>query len=141
MIPVMINDVKVECINQAAILYKVPVPVAVILSVMKKENGRNGQAVKNKKNGTYDYGVFQINSIWLPKIAAYGYTREDIQYNACKNTQVAVWIIGKNMAEGRAVWSSIANYHSHTPTYNKRYRESIYANYQHLTNVMTANSI
>jgi hypothetical protein len=29
--------------------------------VMKKENGRNGEANQNKKNGTFDYGVMQIN--------------------------------------------------------------------------------
>jgi hypothetical protein len=134
MIPAMINDVSVDCINRVAMTYHVP--VTVILSVMKKENGRNGLAVKNK-NGTYDYGVFQINSIWLPKIAAYGYTRDDIQYNGCKNTEVATWIISKNMAQGKAVWSSIANYHSHTPIYNKPYRESIYANYKKLSNIIS----
>lgn len=81
MMPVMVNDVPIDCINRAAIVYKVP---ALILSVIKKENGRNGGASKNK-NGTYDYGVMQINQIWLPKISGYGYTKKDIQFNACKN--------------------------------------------------------
>lgn len=133
MIPIMINDVAVDCINQAAIIYHVP--AAVILSVMKKENGKNGQAIKNK-NGTYDYGVMQINDVWLPKIAAYGYSKEDIRYNACKNIEVATWIISLKMAAGKEVWSSIANYHSHTPIYNKVYRESIHANYKSLTDIM-----
>jgi len=136
MIPMMINDVSVDCINRVAMTYHVP--ATIILSVMKKENGRNGQAVKNK-NGTYDYGVMQINDIWLPKIAAYGYSKEDMQYNACKNVAVGAWIISKNMAEGKAVWSSIANYHSHTPIYNKSYRESIYENYKNLSDTISNN--
>lgn len=33
-------------------------------------------------------------------IASYGYPRNDIQYNACKNTELAVWIIAKSMSNG-----------------------------------------
>jgi len=54
MIPVTINDVPVSCINQAAVAYHIPAPL--ILAVMKKENGRNGQAIRNR-NGTYDLGA------------------------------------------------------------------------------------
>ena len=133
--PVMINDVPIECINHAAIQYHVP--IALILAVMKIENGRNGQAVKNK-TGTYDYGVSQINSVWLPKIAAYGYTREDIQYDACRNTEVGVWLISKHLAEGKNIWHSIANYHSKTPAYNQAYQAGIKANYYQLSKVLFA---
>ena len=125
----MINDVSVDCINRAAIAYHVPVPI--ILSVMKQEGGKNGQAIRNK-NGTIDYGILQINSIWLPKIAAYGYTKEDIQYNACKNMLVGVWIIAQNMASNPSVWKAIANYHSRTPVYNHRYQKKIYSHYKQI---------
>ena len=64
MIPVALNDVDIGCINRAAMTYYVPVPI--ILSVMKKENGRNGQVVINK-DGTHDYGVMQINDVWRQK--------------------------------------------------------------------------
>ena len=119
----MINDVAVDCINSAAIAYHVP--VEIILSVMKQEGGKNAQAVRNK-NGTIDYGVLQINSVWLPKIAAYGYTKEDIQYNACKNILAGVWILSKSIANGKNVWSGIGNFHSHTPDHNRDYRNDIY---------------
>lgn len=132
---VAINDVPVSCINQAALIYHVP--ATIILAIMKKENGRNGLAVRNK-NGTHDYGVFQINSIWLPKIAQYGYTRHDIQYDPCKNVQVATWIIAKHMAEGKTVWRNIANYHSRTPVYNQRYQQSVYAIHHKLVDIIAA---
>lgn len=124
----MINDIPVDCINHAAIVYHVP--IAVILSVIKKENGRNGDAIKNNKNGTIDYGVMQINSIWLPKIAAYGYTKHDMQYDACKNVLVGTWILSRGIAEGKNIWSGIGNYHSHTPDRNRAYRNGIYENYK-----------
>ena len=134
MIPVMINDVPIDCINHAAIIYHVP--ATVILSVMKKENGRNGEANRNK-NGTFDYGVMQINSIWLPRIAAYGYTKNDLQFNACKNVQVATWIIGQSMASGKSLWSGVANYHSRTPAYNHPYKNSLYVSYTKLINAIS----
>src|SRR4029079_13953921 len=100
---------------------------------MKKENGINGSASRNK-NGTLDYGVMQINSIWLSKIAAYGYTKEDIQFDACKNVTVATWIIAQSIASGKSLWAGVANYHSRTPAHNVPYRNSIYMNYAKLTN-------
>lgn len=130
MMPIMINDVPIDCINQAAIIYHVP--ATLIISVMKQENGKNGEASKNK-NGTFDYGVMQINSTWLPKIAAYGYTKEDVQYNACKNVYVGTWILGQSIAEGKDVWLGIGNYHSHTPSHNQQYRNVIYKNYKKIT--------
>ncbi len=65
MIPLAINDVPIQCIQQAAVQYQVP--AALIISVLKTENGRNGMANKNK-NGTYDYGSMQINDVWLKKL-------------------------------------------------------------------------
>ena len=109
MLPVMINDIPVSCINHAAIVYHVP--ATVILSVLKTENGKNGDAIQNK-NGTIDYGVMQINSFWLPKISACGYTKEDLQYNPCKNIEVGTWILSKSLASGKSLWPGIANYHS-----------------------------
>jgi soluble lytic murein transglycosylase-like protein len=127
MIPIMINDVSISCINHAAIIYHVP--ATIILSVMKKEGGRNGAASVNK-NGTIDYGVMQINSIWLAKIVPYGYTKEDLQFNACKNITVATWIIAQGLAQGKSSWSGVANYHSRTKIYNEKYSKSIYETYR-----------
>lgn len=134
MMPILLNDTSVICINHAAITYHVP--AQIILSVMKKEGGKNGDAHRNK-NGTVDYGVMQINSIFLPKIAKYGYTKNDLQYDACKNVMVGTWLIATHLAEGKTFWTSVANYHSHTTKYNKAYQKSVYANYQKLNQLLS----
>jgi soluble lytic murein transglycosylase-like protein len=135
MIPVLVNDVPIDCINHAAVVYHVP--AIVILSIMKKENGKNGDANLNK-NGTIDYGVMQINSLWLPKIAPYGYTKDDLQFNACKNVEVAAWIIAQNIPSGKSLWAGIASYHSRTPSHNMPYKNSVYMNYTKLINVIAS---
>jgi soluble lytic murein transglycosylase-like protein len=126
MLPVLINDVPVDCINHAAVVYHVP--ATVILSVIKQEAGHNGQAVKNK-NGTFDYGVMQVNTIWLSKLAKYGYSKEDLQFNACKNVEAGTWILAQALAEGRTTWQGVGNYNSHTPDLNKKYHTSVFRHY------------
>lgn len=118
MIPFYINDVSIECINHAAVMYQVP--ATVIISVLKMEGGKNGLASHNK-DGSCDYGPMQINSRWLKIISPYGYTQNDIQYNPCVNVEVGTWILRQSIFEGKNYWNGVGNYHSHTPTLNEHY--------------------
>lgn len=127
----LINDVPIECINQAAITYQIP--ANLLISVLKVEGGRAGLAKKNA-NGTYDYGPMQINSIWLPTLAVYGYTRERIQYDPCANMWVGSWILSKKMAEAANLWRGVANYHSYTDDKNIAYQYKVWDMYQMINN-------
>lgn len=131
--PIAINDAPIACINQAAIIFHVP--ATLILSVIKKENGRNGMAIHNK-NGSYDLGIMQINTSWLPTLARYGYTYSDLRYNPCKNVMAGTWILAKNLAQGNTLWSGVGNYHSHTHKHNQSYRNSVRAWYQKLSSIV-----
>lgn len=117
----LFHGVPLECINQAAVTYHVP--ATMIVSVMKIENGRNGMAVKNK-NGTYDLGVMQINSSWLPSLKKYGIDKETLQQDGCMNVMVGSWILARGIAKSEG-WVGLGNYHSATPKHNKRYREQV----------------
>lgn len=114
----VINDVPINCVVQASHQYYVPVPL--ILSILKAENGRAGMANPNK-NGTVDYGPMQINSIWVKRVEPYGYTAYDLQYNACANVQVGTWILAQAIADGKDFWGGVADYHSHSYYENQRY--------------------
>lgn len=125
-----INDVPVECINKSAVQYHIP--ATLIISVLKMENGRIGDAIKNK-NGTYDYGPMQINSIWLPELAKYGYSREKIQYDPCANVAVGTWLLSRAIADDKTLWKGVGNYHSHTSNKNFAYRTKVQKIYTLLT--------
>jgi len=118
----LIHGVPIECINRAAITYFVP--AKVIISVLETENGKNGQAKPNK-NGTIDYGVMQINSVWLKKIEHYGYNAKMIQYNPCANVAVGTWILSQRIADKQNIWSGIGNYHSYTPNLSANYQLNV----------------
>jgi hypothetical protein len=127
--PLLIADVPIECIHQAAIEYQVP--AKLIISVLKTENGRVGLASKNGNN-TYDYGPMQINSSWLPRLASYGYTQHDIQFDACKNVKVGAWILSQSISNESQLWRGIGDYHSHTEHLNQQYSSIVYVKYEKL---------
>jgi hypothetical protein len=88
----LICDVPIECINQAAVAYHVP--ATMIVSILKTEGGRRGEASKNK-NGTIDYGPMQINTCHLEELAKYGITKTDIQYNPYVNVAAGTWLLAQ----------------------------------------------
>ncbi|MEM2160758.1 MAG: lytic transglycosylase domain-containing protein [Candidatus Nitrosotenuis sp.] len=125
----LIHGVPVECINQAAIRYYVP--AKMIVAVLNTEGGWPGLAKPNK-NGTFDFGPMQINSTWLSKIAPYGYTAYQLQYDPCINVQVGAWILSREIANEKNFWDGVANYHSHTPLYHNTYKRKINIHYVNL---------
>lgn len=129
----LIHGVPVECINKAAVTYFVP--AKVIISVLAVEGGRVGMAKKNT-NDTYDYGPMQINSVWLKRIAPYGYTRNQLQYNPCINVMVGTWILSKHIADSHSYWQGVGDYHSYTINLNQAYQEKVHANYKLLASYL-----
>ncbi len=129
----IIQSVPITCINRAAIIYSVP--ATVIISVLKTEGGQVGLASLNK-NGTVDYGPMQVNSVFLKQIAPYGYTQQQIQYNPCINLMVGVWILSREIANGKSYWQGVANYHSHTETLNQSYQQQVWYHYRKLQHTL-----
>ncbi len=129
-----IHGVPIECINQAAVVYQVP--AELILSVLAIEGGRVGLALPNK-NGSFDYGPMQINSIWLPRLQVYGYTKQQLQYDPCVNVMVGTWILSQNIVHASTAWRGIGGYHSHTPALNYHYQTKVFEVYQLLSHYLS----
>jgi len=126
----VIHGVPIECINQAALTYNVP--AKLILSILAVEGGQVGTASPNK-NGTYDYGPMQINTLWLDKIKRYGYSKEQIQYDPCANVMVGAWILSQNIADSTDLWRGIGGYHSYNPALNRQYQNKVWSVYDLLS--------
>ena len=121
------HGVPLDCINQAALHHHVP--ATMIISVMQVENGRNGDAIKNK-NGSYDLGVMQINTTWLTSLKKYGITHAALQHDVCLNVDVGTWILAHSIAKSDG-WQGIGNYHSATPKFNRIYSKKVKAKYDY----------
>lgn len=107
-----------SCILGAALVHDVP-PAAMVVLLMV-EGGRLGMRSPNT-NGTGDLGPFQVNEIWLPKIAGYwgvpeAEARRLVRDDLCANAEAAAWIFGINLREsGGRLWEGVARYHSMRP--------------------------
>lgn len=112
----------VACVVRAAAQYELP--PGLVLSVMKVEGGVDG-AVHRNSNGSYDYGLMQINSIWLPKLAAMGITRDRLVHRTCDNVSVAAWIMRQNLDASDQFWKGVGNYHSRNARANQAYQRKI----------------
>lgn len=130
----VINDVPIECINEAAIVYHVP--ATLIVSVLLTEGGKIGSARFNT-NGTYDYGPMQINTVWLNKIRDYGYSKYDIQFNPCANVWVGTWILSQRIAEANNLWYGVGSYNSYSLPQNFKYSNKVSGTYTLLRNYLS----
>lgn len=130
----LVHGVPIECINQAAITYHVP--ATLIISIISVEGGAVGSATPNK-NGTYDYGPMQINTYWLSRIAPYGFTQQQVQYDPCANVMVGAWILSTNIANSHNFWQGVGGYHSYTMALNAQYQSKVWNIYELLSTYLS----
>lgn len=127
--------VLATCLMMAAQTYSVP--PAVLFGIYEVEGGRVGQIVGPNRNGSYDIGPMQINTLWVPELAAIWNVSNDTAYqwlrdDACTNAGVSAWILRRNLNETGDLARAIAYYHSRTPHLGNAYVNRVY-------NAMVAN--
>lgn len=83
------------CMVEAAQIYHIP--LRGFLALWLTEGGKPGMKNKNK-NGTYDYGAFQINTIWANKLASdFGVKAEQLQHDFCASAMASAYILKYNI--------------------------------------------
>lgn len=122
------STVLATCLMMAAQTYNVP--PAVMLGILRVEGGRVGQAVGPNKNGTYDLGPMQINTLWVKELSRHW----NVNYNTaftmvkddpCVNVSVAAWILRQRLNESGNLTLAIAHYHSKTPKFGYVYARKV----------------
>lgn len=104
------EEVSPRCVLMAAQSFNVP-PL-ILGALMVREGGRNGMKNKNK-NGSYDYGVMQINSAWLSRTQKVGFNESALRYDGCKSVWVASWILRRCLDTfNQSFWHGVGCYHS-----------------------------
>lgn len=116
-----------ECMAHAARVYHIP--LRGFMAIWLTEGGKLGMQNKNK-NGTIDYGPFQINTVWAKRIARdFGVTPELLTNDFCSAAMVSAYIIKFNIIQaGGDFWEGIGRYHSATPSLKEAYIQRVYKN-------------
>lgn len=79
-----------ECLGRAAAYYNLP--VLLLDAILWQEGGTNGVGNRNQ-DGSYDLGLAQINTRWLPVFSKYGITARSLLENPCENLYAAGYVL------------------------------------------------
>ena len=83
----------------------------LLYAIAKTETGVNPHKLNYNKNGTYDIGLMQINSGWLPALAKFGITSSHL-WDSCTNINVGAWILAGNIRQFGMNWNAVGAYNA-----------------------------
>lgn len=94
-----------------------------------QEGGWIGAEIANG-DGSHDLGPLQVNSWWVPRLAAVSgrperHVRHWLKQDACFNVEAARWIFLSGLATTGDYWKAVGVYHSPTGWRQRRYTASV----------------
>lgn len=99
----------------------------LLYAIAKTESSLNPLAVNRNKNGSYDVGLMQINSMWFPTLRRYGINEEQL-YQPCVSIHVGAWILAQNMRRLGNSWNAVGAYNAASPARREQYAIKVYKN-------------
>ena len=124
-----LHPLTADCVLDAARVSGMP--VAALFAILATEGGRMGEALSNK-NGTWDLGGFQINTVHLKDLAAMGISPDAVLRDGRVNAHAAAWLLRKECRRTGNLWQAIGAYHSRTPHRRDAYIRRVQANLKKL---------
>lgn len=106
-------------------------PPRVLVAVQAAEGGRVGM-VRSNANGSEDYGLMQVNSVWLAPLSRAtrlppDQVRARLIGDGCFSIAVAGAILRMHLDATGDLMRAIGNYHSRTPERNQAYQARVLA--------------
>lgn len=100
----------------------------VLYAIAKTESGLNPSAINRaNKNGSYDIGLMQINSAWLPTLRKHGIDEAQL-WDACTNIHVGAWVLAQNMRRMGNSWEAVGAYNARDAQLRIKYALKVYRN-------------
>lgn len=94
----------------------------VLWSIAKGESNFDPAAVNRNTDGSYDFGLMQINSSWASTL---GKARWASLGDACSNVKTGAWILRQCIDDYGYGWKAIGCYNSRTPSKRDKYARRI----------------
>lgn len=83
----------------------------LLYAIAKTETGVSPHKLSRNKNGTFDMGMMQINSAWLPDLAKFGIEPAHL-WDSCTNINVGAWILARNIQRLGLNWNAVGAYNA-----------------------------
>jgi soluble lytic murein transglycosylase-like protein len=120
---------RADCLDDAA--HSFALDPLLVRSIAEHESRMQPLAVNRNRDGSYDIGLMQINSRWLPTLARAGIEAPQL-WNACVNAYVGAWILRSNVERFGPTWKAVGAYNAASPEKQLRYANQIYARWRAL---------
>ncbi|MBY0379407.1 MAG: lytic transglycosylase domain-containing protein [Burkholderiales bacterium] len=114
-----------KCFNIASRQYQIP--TKLLKAIAKTETHFDSLALHVNSNRSYDIGIMQINSTWLPRLSKVGISEAEL-LDGCKNVQIGAWILAQNIKQYGFSSKAIGAYHSPTPQLQEKYAQLVMRN-------------
>ena len=115
------------CFDEAGALYGIN-PL-ILRAIAKVESNFNPTAINWNTNGTYDYGLMQINTCWAPTL---GEERWNDLADPCFSVKTGAWILAGCMNKYGYSWKAIGCYNSQTPDKRDKYAQRVFKQLQQI---------
>ncbi|NPV51714.1 MAG: lytic transglycosylase domain-containing protein [Candidatus Methanofastidiosum sp.] len=113
-----------QCIQSAGNYYRVN-PL-LLWGIAKVESGFNPFALNKNANGTYDIGIMQINSSWIPTLKNYGLYDTKQLWDPCYNIYVGAWVLKQCIDRHGYTWEAVGCYNAVSTTKRVKYANKVY---------------
>ena len=94
----------------------------LLLAIAQRESRLNPNIINKNVNGSYDIGLMQINSAWLPVLKKYGIGIAELK-NPCVNLNIGAWILANDFVVYGKNWRAVGAYNAKT-----EWKRATYAN-------------
>lgn len=95
------------CFEEAGTLYKIS--PQLLWTIAKVESNFNPKATNKNPDGSYDFGVMQINSAWAKVL---GRDQWVALSDPCQNVKVGAWVLSQCMKRFGYSWEGIGCYNA-----------------------------
>jgi soluble lytic murein transglycosylase-like protein len=127
-----LSQTELSCIYMSAYTYNVN-PL-LLLAIAKTESGFNRYAINKNKNGTIDYGMFQINSSNLKRFNIHpSYVMHDV----CYASKIAAYVLSSCIATYGNTWKAVDCYNKGRNAKNTS--EYVWKTYKNLISLSNQN--
>jgi soluble lytic murein transglycosylase-like protein len=117
------QHVSAYCFEEAGERYGVS--PQLLWAIAKTESNFNATAVNHNNNGSFDYGVMQINSSWYRELGTERWIRLG---DACYNVNVGAWILSRCVRRHGYTWAAVGCYNGASKDKMAAYAYRVYRN-------------
>ena len=116
------SDVYAFCFEEAGMMYNIS--PSLLWAIGKGESNFNPNAINWNRNGSFDFGVMQINSSWRKVIGQEAWLS---LRDPCYNVKIGAWILSHCIKTYGYTWEAVGCYNAKSKTKRSMYSRKIYS--------------